>query len=276
MSAARALQKNYYEALRRLTLQLSGMHLQADQDYFIDTRLKAIARREGFDNHETMVEDLFARGESRLAAQVVSALLERDTCFLHDRQMFEAFNLAALPRLYQIHKDQPIRIFNAACGAGHETWSLAMCVDQAAKNAPGLSADILGADYPSRALERAGQGRYSHFEVQRGLPVRWLVEYFERQGDEWRIKNSLKSRVSFEEYHLLSDPKTLGDFHVVYCRDALPRFAESSRQKALAAIAKTVKPGGYLILGPDEIVDTAAHDLAPIISSPGLYQKSSE
>ena len=81
MSAVLSLNPNYYEALKRLTLELAGVNLGADHAFLIETRLSGLARSEGFDTLSNMVEELFKSGQSRLAVQVVSSLLERDTHF---------------------------------------------------------------------------------------------------------------------------------------------------------------------------------------------------
>ena len=59
MSAVLSLNPNYYEALKRLTLELAGVNLGADHAFLIETRLSGLARSEGFDTLSNMVEELF-------------------------------------------------------------------------------------------------------------------------------------------------------------------------------------------------------------------------
>ena len=85
MRGALSLNPTYYEALKRLTLELAGVNLGSDHAFLIETRLATLARQEGYESLDDMVEELFNTGQSRLAVQVVSSLLERDTHFYTDR-----------------------------------------------------------------------------------------------------------------------------------------------------------------------------------------------
>ena len=107
-------------------------------------------------------------------------------------------------------------------------------------------------DYPSQALERAKAGRYTHFEVQRGLPIRDLITYFEPDKEDWVIKESLRQSVSFEETHLLSKLDALGKFEVVMFRNALPHYSSPAQVRVLRGLAALVKPHGCLLLGAGE------------------------
>ena len=97
MSAVLSLNPSYYEALRRLTLELAGVNLGANHAFLIETRLSSLARDEGFDSLTMMVEELFKSGQSRLAVQVVSSLMERDTHFYTDVSSFNKLDDIILP-----------------------------------------------------------------------------------------------------------------------------------------------------------------------------------
>ena len=84
MSGVLSLKPSYYEALKRLTLELAGVHLGDDHAFLVETRLGVLARQEGYQNLNKMIDDLFGQGQSRLAIKVVSSLLERDTHFNPD------------------------------------------------------------------------------------------------------------------------------------------------------------------------------------------------
>ena len=104
MSGVLSLTPTYYEALKRLTLELAGVNLGENHAFLIETRLASLSREEGFDSLSSMVDELFKSGQSRLAIQVVSSLLERDTHFFTDRPSFNKLVDVVMPRLYPIHK----------------------------------------------------------------------------------------------------------------------------------------------------------------------------
>ena len=88
MSGALSLRPSYYKALKSLTLELAGVKLGADHTFLIETRLSALARKEGYENISKMIDELFSQGQTRLAIHIVSALLERANSFFDDRESF--------------------------------------------------------------------------------------------------------------------------------------------------------------------------------------------
>ena len=276
MSAVLSLNPNYYEALKRLTLELAGVNLGADHAFLIETRLSGLARSEGFDTLSNMVEELFKSGQSRLAVQVVSSLLERDTHFYTDLPSFNNLADVVLPLLRPIHKGGTIKILSFGCSSGQEPYCIAMALDKAKEDYPDIKFEITGIDYPSAALDRARIGLYTHFDVQRGLPIRDLVKFFDREKEDWVIKDHIRDAVTFKETHLLSNLDDLGDFHVVLFRNALPHYSSPAQVRVLRGLATLVKPLGYLLLGSDETLNHINYGFDPLARQNGIFRKREE
>lgn len=273
MSAVLSLTPSYYEALKRLTLELAGINLGADHAFLIETRLSSLARTEGFDTLPEMIEELFNTGQSRLAVQVVSSLMERDTHFNTDMESFNKLDDVILPLLKPIHKNGTVRILSFGCSSGQEPYGIAMALDKVKDKYPDLKFEIVGVDYPSAALDRARAGRYTHFDVQRGLPIRDLVTYFDREKEDWVIKPEIKDMVTFEETHLLSNLDNLGDFHVVLFRNALPHYSSPAQVRVLRGLTGLVKHLGYLLLGSGETLNHINFGFDPLARQNGIFRK---
>lgn len=276
MSAVLSLTPSYYEALKQLTLELAGVKLGTDHAFLIETRLSSLARNEGFDTLKEMIEELFKTGQSRLAVQVVSSLLERDTHFNTDSASFNKLYDIIIPQLQPIHKNGTIRILSFGCSSGQEPYCIAMALDKAKEEYPNLNFEIVGVDYPSSALDRAKAGRYSHFDVQRGLPIRDLITYFDKQNEDWTIKPEIRNKVRFEETHLLSNLDQLGDFHVVLFRNSLPHYSSPAQVRVLRGLSNLVKPLGYLLLGSDETLNHINFGFDLLARHDGIFRKRPE
>jgi len=276
MHAALSLDPTYYEALKRLTLELAGVNLGADHAFLIETRLAVLARQEGFDSLGDMIEELFNTGQSRLAVQVVSSLLERDTHFYHDRTSFNYLENVVLPALYPLHKGGKIRIVSFGCSSGQEPYCVAMMLEHCKDKFPDVDFEIIGVDYPSNALDRAKAGRYTHFDVQRGLPIRDLITFFDRQAEDWVIKDTLRKKVTFIETHLLANLDDLGDFHIVLFRNALPHYSSPAQVRVLRGLSTLVKPLGYLVLGANETLNHINYGFDPVARRKGVFRKREE
>lgn len=277
MGNVRSLQSGYYEALRRLTLEIAGVKLGADTDFLVETRLSVLARQEGYDDLESLISELFTDGNTRLAVHVVSALLERDIRFFDDKDSFKSLSTTIWPLLSSAFDDEEIRILCYGCDTGQDAYSLGMTLCDIEESFPHLAPrkgfHITAVDYPSRALSRATSGRFTHFDVQRGLPARRLIKYMTRSGEDWVITPALRDRMEFREFHLLSDPKGLGTYHMVVMRNALARYAPAAQMRILRSLGPTVKTGGYLMLGSGENLNELNFGLDAVEKCPGFFKR---
>ncbi len=276
MSGVLSLTPTYYEALKRLTLELAGVNLGDNHAFLIETRLSSLSRDEGFDSLGSMVDELFKSGQSRLAIQVVSSLLERDTHFYTDRPSFNKLVDVVLPRLYPIHKGGNLKILSFGCSSGQEPYCIAMDLEKEDKLFPDVTFEVQGVDYPSAALDRARIGLYTHFDVQRGLPIKDLTQFFDREKEDWRVKEHIRDAVTFEETHLLSNMDKLGDFHVVLFRNALSHYSSPAQVRVLRSLSTLVKPLGYLILGTGETLNHINYGFDTLEGHSEIFRKREE
>ena len=273
MRGALTLKASYYEALKRLTLELAGVNLGANHAFLVETRLARLAREEGYASLEAMIDELFNTGKTRLAVQIVSALTERDTHFFKDQQAFDRLRDHVLPDLYHKRGGGRLRLLSFGCASGQEAYGMAMTVAKMGNELDGAKIDILGVDYPSQALERARTGRYTHFEVQRGLPITDFVEFFEPDGENWIVKDEIQNMVKFRDVHLLSKLEKLDEFHAVMFCGSLPHYSAPARIRVLRGLSGLVKAHGYLILGTGENLAQMNFGFDRVLEEPGLYKK---
>jgi len=271
---ALSLAPSYYDALRRLTLELAGINLGANHAFLVETRLARLSREEGYDSLDVMIDELFKTGGSRLAVQVVSALTERDTHFFKDKPAFARLRDIVLPDLHRKRGGGRVRLLSFGCASGQETYAIAMAVHEMRDQLKGLKVDILGVDYPSQALDRARLGRYTHFDVQRGLPIQNLIDYFEPDNSDWVIKDHIRDMVEFRDIHLLSKLDTLDEFHAVMFCGSLPHYSAPARVRVLRGLSGLVKENGFLILGEGENLSQMNFGFDRVNSDePSLYKK---
>jgi len=270
---ALSLNPSYYDALRRLTLELAGINLGSSHAFLVETRLSRLAREEGYGTLEAMVDELFKTGGSRLAVQVVTALTERDTHFFKDKTAFKRLEEIVLPDLQRKRGGGRIRLLSFGCASGQEPYGMAMLLHRMREQMGDMKVDIVGVDYPSQALDRAREGRYTHFDVQRGLPIQDLVDFFEAGKVDWVVKADIRNNVEFRDIHLLSKLDTLEDFHAVMFCGGLPHYSAPARVRVLRGLAGLVKENGYLILGEGESLSQMNFGFDRATNETGLYIK---
>ena len=174
--------------LAGLVKQRSGIVLTADKGYMLETRLGPMLRRDGFAGLDALALRLRAPGSAALAAEVVEALTTNESSFFRDGKPFEHLK-KLLPKLAAARPPgHVIRVWSAACSSGQEAYSVAMTVPELGGALGGRRVEILGTDLSREMLDRAQEGVFTQFEVQRGLPVQMLVKHFQQDGTRWRVK----------------------------------------------------------------------------------------
>jgi chemotaxis protein methyltransferase CheR len=195
-----------------------------------------------------------------------------ESFFFRDGHPFESFRHEILPRLLASRAARRrIRIWSAACASGQEPYSLAMILADEAVRLAGWQVEIVATDLSTEILERARAGLYSHFEVQRGLPIQYLAKYFEPEGERWRIARPLREAIDFRPFNLLDDAASLGAFDVVFCRNVLIYFDEATKTRVLEGLARQMPGDGYLILGGAETVLGITDRFVPLPAHRGVY-----
>ena len=244
-----------YDFLRRSLRERSGLVLSADKQYLVESRLLPIARKAGLATLGELVA-MLRRGDSEgLMTAVVEAMTTNETFFFRDKVPFENFRTAILPALLAARWAQrSIRIWSAAASTGQEPYSLAMTLKELADSVAGWRIEIVATDLAGGVLQKAQDGIYSQFEVQRGLPIAFLIKYFSKVGDMWQIAPELRAMVKFRQLNLLADFSALGAFDLIFCRNVLIYFDQDTKTDLLNRLGRLAADDGYLVLGAAETV----------------------
>jgi len=243
------------EFIAALARSRAGLMLRGERVFFIESRLSALARREGAASAGALVQRLRTDRDSALASAVVEALGAPETSFFRDRILFDQIRDEVLPALAAARPEGRVRVWCAGCSTGQEAYSLAMLAEEHRARFPDLKLTIIATDLSERALEKARSGLYTQFEVQRGLPIRMLLNHFEKVDDNWRVSPRLGQSVRWGRLNLMDDFSRIGRFDLVFCRNVLSYFDAAPRRHVLEGLAAVVADDGYLALGQGETAD---------------------
>ena len=200
-----------YAFLQTMLKTRSGLVLAADKGYLIESRLLPVARQFGCATLGELVARLRTPGAHAEVQSVVEAMTTNESFFFRDKLPFDAFQAVVLPALIQqTSAGQTIRIWCAAASSGQEPYSLAMLLSENPALVAGRRVEIIATDISQPILERAREGIYTQFEVQRGLPVHYLAKYFTKVGDRWQISPQIRRMVTYKFVNLLDNFSDLG------------------------------------------------------------------
>ena len=242
-----------FDFIRTLVQQRSAIALDPDKVYLAEARLLALARREGFGSVAAFVEHLRTAPANGLHQQVVEAMATNETSFFRDHHPFEGLRQVVLPELLRRRAaERRLSIWCAACSSGQEPYSVALLLREHFPQTAGWQLRLLASDLSDEMLERARQGRYSRMEVNRGLPARLLVKYFEQQGADWCLRADVRRMVEFRRINLAEGWPALPALDVILLRNVLIYFDVPTKKAILNRVRQVLRPDGFLFLGGAE------------------------
>jgi chemotaxis protein methyltransferase CheR len=258
--------------LAELLRRRSGLLIGQPRHEQVENRLGPVMRRFGFKDTSALIAEL-RHGRDALARAVTEAMTTNESSFFRDKPSFELFREQVLPEMLERRAStKRLRIWSAACAAGQEAYSIAMMLDDLKLGAKGWTVDLIATDISAEMIARAEQGLYSHFEVQRGLPILRLVEHFMQEGSSWRVVEPLRRMVQFRPFNLLDSYGWLDDIDVVFCRNVLMYLDHRAKVGVLDKLSETVAADGYLLLGSVESPLGLSNEFEAVRDAPGLYR----
>ncbi len=251
----------------------TGQQLAHGRRWRIEAALRPLMAELKLGSMDLLVSRIVSGEDPGMSDRAIDALLNHETFFFRDMLSFRLLDGQGLDRIRAARAStKRLRIWSAGCSTGQEVYTLAMLIADAPERWAGWSIDIVGTDLSAQALEQARRGRYSQFEIQRGLPVAQMLRRFDQIDREWQVSNGLRAMVSFRAHNLLSPPPA-GLFDVVLCRNVLLYFTPDVRGLVFGRIASAMPEDGILMLGAGETVMGHTDHFVSDYECRGLYRK---
>ncbi len=262
--------------IAKMLKQESGLIITPDKSYLLESRLMPVARKNGLKGLDELIVKLRG-GDKTVKTEIVEAMTTNESFFFRDTKPFDLFRDHVLPHLMATRGDKKtFRVWCAAASSGQEPYSLAITLKEQGAKLAGWRYEIIATDISHDILDKAKNGVYSQFEVQRGLPIALLVKYFQKHEEQWQIKPEIRSMIDYRFFNLLEDPAKLGKFDVVFCRNVLIYFDQPTKKIVLERIAKLMPEDGMLFLGGAETVLGITQAFRPVSGQRGVYGLTGE
>ncbi len=246
-----------YGFLRELVFGLTRNVLDPSRDYLFETRLSKLLRNQSMDRLDDLVRRLRASHNPELENAVAEAMTINETSFFRDVRPFDLLRTELLPKIIEARRfRRSLRFWSAAASTGQEAYSLAMMVLEHFPMLVGWDIRVEGTDICAAVVEHARAGRYERIEINRGLPARFVVRYFDHQGEHWIVKPEVRKMCNFRQANLCGPRPPFnraGDqFDVIFLRNVMLYFSQETRRSLLASTRKLLAPDGVLFLGSSE------------------------
>jgi purine-binding chemotaxis protein CheW len=140
-----------------------------------------------------------------------------------------------------------IQVWNAGCGKGYETYSLA-CILRL--RYPDSRIKIWANDSDIMAIANAPNMTFEQADVPE-----YCRTFLTKARTGYSFNQQIKDSIIFE-YHDITNENTLPDINLVFCRDVLSFLTPPQQDKILGDITEKLKDKGIVILGQHEKLTT--------------------
>lgn len=247
-----------HEHLRNSIHRLTGMKIEEDKIYLIETRLTDVMRDFKLENFDQLAAKLEAGNDMPFIERVIDKITTHETRFFRDESVFDALVMQIIPEWMerkgitrQRLAGHKLDIWSAGCSTGQEAYSISMMIHEKLPEVHRIT-QIMGTDISKDTIEKARRAEYTKFEVDRGVPAPLLSRYFENHVENsFRLKDEIKSVASFKMHNLITDPFP-GNYDIIFFRNVAIYFPEEQRRGLYEQMRSHLKKDGALILGSAE------------------------
>ena len=243
-----------FSFLRQIVYEQTQNVLDPSRDYLFETRLAKLLRNHGITALSELIYSLQARRNPTLERSIAEAMTINETSFFRDSRPFELLRVELLPALIEARRHtRSLRFWSAACSTGQEAYSIAMLLLEHFSLLNTWKIAIEGTDISSEVVNRCQAGSYHRIEMNRGLPARNIVRFFDHQGEDWTVKPEVRKLCHFREANLCGNMLPFSEpFDVIFLRNVMLYFSQQTRKKLLANVHRLLAPDGLLFLGSSE------------------------
>ncbi|QEE42912.1 protein-glutamate O-methyltransferase CheR [Methylobacterium sp. WL64] len=254
-ASAIQISEDEYEKFYEYFYRRTGISFSGKKEYFVEKRLLERIAKTGSDSFKAYFTLLRFQASGEELQHLVNLMTVNETYFFREDYQFDALVRGILPEITRTRRPgATLRIWSMPCSTGEEPYSIAIQILEHWSRADEFAIEITGSDIDSRVLADARKGIYGNRSLQR-LSPELRKKYFRRLGDDqFEIHEELRSSIEFSIANL-SDPIHMHRYRamdVIFCRNLLIYFDDTSRRAAVEALYECLIPGGFICLGHSE------------------------
>jgi chemotaxis protein methyltransferase CheR len=243
--------------ISRVIGENAGIVLGPSKRQLVQGRLARRIRELGLPSFAAYCEMLRDSGPEELVA-LINAITTNVTAFFRENHHFDAMAEWMLPEaLARNARTRRIRIWSAGCSSGEEPYSLAMTVAEKLPQGEKWDLKILATDIDSEVLASAAQGLYAIDRlsgISEARRQRWLVKGVGQNAGWAKVRDELKSMITFKPLNLMGEWPMRGGFDIIFCRNVMIYFDQPTRDKLVGRFASLLPEGGCLCIGHSESI----------------------
>jgi chemotaxis protein methyltransferase CheR len=240
----------------RLRARLAPLHLESLREYYLYLR--------------------FHPGREEELGRLASIITNNETYFFRETNQFEILVRHVLPPLKPGLRERPFKILCAGCSSGEEAYSMVIAFQNAGLELAGITWEIDAHDVDPERIARGREAVYDQNSLRACDPAT-QQRYFTPSGGRYQLKERYRKGVRFFQTNLASPNGALGWglFDAILCRNMLIYFGEPAFGNVIDLFARSLRPGGYLLLGHSEsLLDRKTPFVPELLEGAVVYRKA--
>jgi chemotaxis protein methyltransferase CheR len=254
-----------------------GLSFQGVRREILDSRIRPRLRELGLGSlREYYLYLRFHPERDGELDRLASLITNNETYFFRETHQFDLLIRHILPALKPSLKERPLKILCAGCSSGEEAYSMVIAFQSAGLEMTGITWEIDAHDVDRERIARGREAVYDPSSL-RACDPETQRRYFTASDGRYRLKERYRKGVRFFETNLVAPNGALGwgVFDVILCRNMLIYFGDSAFDGVIQLFARSLRPGGYLLLGHSESLLDRKTPFLPVLLDGGVvYRKA--
>ncbi|MBR4264979.1 MAG: methyltransferase domain-containing protein [Bacteroidales bacterium] len=247
-----------FARLSKFIFQQYGIKMPEAKHIMLQSRLQKRLRALQIPSFSDYVDYVFSpQGEAEIIS-MMDVVSTNKTDFFRENQHFEYLMDTVLPEIYEVKKQNFVKVWSAGCSSGEEPYTLAIVLSEFAKKCRGFDFQILGSDLSTIVLDKAVTAIYPEERVDvipMDLKKKYLLKSKDRTKPTVRIVPELRAKASFMRLNFMDEVYDAPqNFDIIFCRNVLIYFDRVTQEKVINKLCRHLKPDGFFFLGHSESV----------------------
>ncbi len=215
----------------------------------------------------------FLKSDADEVQHLFQDLLIGVTQFFRDGPEFALLEREVVPWLFTGKTaGDHLRVWVLGCATGEEAYSIAILLREHMAHLDVVpNIQIFATDIDARALATARTGRFPA-SIARDISPERLARWFVREANTYCVVKELREMCVFSAHDLIKDAP-FSRIDLVSCRNLLVDLNTNLQDRIIPLFHFSLKPGGFLFLGPSENVTRHAKLFVPIDRKHRIFRR---
>ena len=266
-----------FERFLALIYRVSGISIPKTKRVLVSNRLRRRLRATGIADFAAYYAFLTSPAGAKEMPHFLDEITTNETYFFRDPHQYAWFGGEFLPEVIERgrrhQRPKRLRVWSAAASNGAELYSIALTIHEQRGALAGWTISLLGTDLSEAIL---GQAREASYDARtlRLLDAERRRRHFveDPAAQRWTVRPESRALASWKVHNLMKPLAGEGaPFDCILIKNVLIYFDAASKQAVARNVMDALAPGGFLVLGPTEMIPQMLEPLQRRKS--WLYQK---